>query len=367
MTSDPQHGEPGTRVVPIPLKIAIATYGHTAALKQGAVDIRGVQAEFLEIKPIISAFRRMVRTVEFDVCEMAPATYMIARAAGAPFKALPVFIFRRFHHGGLVHRGDGAIESPHDLEGKRVGVRAYSVTTGIWTRGILANEQGVDTGQVTWVTDDEEHVPSLQLPPNVQPAPEGHSLAQMMREGELAAAFTGNAGIGRAGAPVEGWQTPGPGGGSAGAAGSPPAYVELFDDAAAREAQWYRDTGIYPVHGLIVVKDAVLAAHPELGRALFDAFVASKQHYLEQLAAGINAWETDAHYRAMAQIVGDPLPYGVEANRASIEAMITYCFQQGLLPKKFSVDDMFIDPEAPCDQAAQTASDVQVVPAAHPA
>ena len=133
----------------LPLKIAIATYGHTAALKNGRVPIDRVKADFVEVSPIIAAFRRMVRDVEYDVCEMAPATYMIARSFGAPFKALPVFIMRRFHHGGFVYREDGGIRRPKDLEGKKAGVRAYSVSTGIWTRGILQNDFGVDVAKVT--------------------------------------------------------------------------------------------------------------------------------------------------------------------------------------------------------------------------
>lgn len=329
------------------IKIAIATYGHTAALKNGQVPIAGVKAEFLEIKPIIGAFRRMVRDVEFDVCEMAPATYMIARAAGAPFKALPIFIFRRFHHGGLVHHGDGRIRQPRDLEGQRVGVRAYSVTTGIWTRGILADEYGVDNSRITWVTDDEEHVASLNLPPNVEQAPVGHSLVQQYGEGALAAAFTGNAGLGRAGAPVEGWQTgKAAGKGTQGATATAPATCELFPDAAEREAQWFQRTGVYPIHGLIVVKDSLVAARPEVARALFDAFTASKQAYLAQLAAGISDWETDAHYRAMAKVVGDPLPYGIAANRPAIETMMRHCHEQGLLPRPYAAEEMFLDPEA---------------------
>ncbi len=104
----------------------------------------------------------MVRDVEFDVCEMAPTTYMIARALGAPFIALPVFVMRRFHHGGFVVRPDSGIKVPKDLEGKKVGVRAYSVTTGVWTRGIFVNEYGLDSSKVTWVVDDEEHVTSAE-------------------------------------------------------------------------------------------------------------------------------------------------------------------------------------------------------------
>jgi len=320
---------------PLPLKIAIATYGHTAALKRGDVSIDGVQPDFVEIKPIIAAFRRMVRDVEFDVCEMAPATYMIAREAGAPFKALPVFIFRRFHHAGLVYRDDAGIREPRDLEGKRAGVRAYSVTTGIWTRGILTNDYGVDNDRITWVVDDEEHVSSLQLPPNVEQARDGKSLVDLMASGYLAAAFTYNAGIGRAGAPADGWQ--------AGGRIKPPEYLEMFPDAERLEAEWYRKTGIYPVHGLITVKDEVLARHPWVGKALYDAFLASKNIYLRQLAAGESVSDKDEHYRAMGRIVGDPLPYGIEANRPSIEAMMHYCHQQGLLKKRYAVDDMFID------------------------
>ena len=111
----------------------------------------------------------MVRDLEFDVCELAPTTYLIARARGAPYIALPIFVMRRFHHGGFVVRPDAGIKVPKDLEGKRVGVRAYSVTTGVWTRGIFVNEYGLDASKVTWVVDDEEHVTTLKLPDNVDP------------------------------------------------------------------------------------------------------------------------------------------------------------------------------------------------------
>jgi 4,5-dihydroxyphthalate decarboxylase len=329
----------------LPLKIAIADYGHTAALKKGEVPIAGVAPDFVEVKPIIAAFRRMVRDVEFDVCEMAPATYMIAREHGAPFKALPVFIFRRFHHEGFVYRADAGVRAPKDLEGKRAGVRAYSVTTGIWTRGILQNDHGVDNSKITWIVDDEEHVKSLQLPANVQQAPDGKSLVDLMASGWLSAAFTDNAGIGRSGAPTAGWAEGWHGGG-----GDKPKqteYLPMFPEAAQAEAEWFRRTGIYPVHGLIVVKDELLARHPWLGKALYDAFLESKEIYLRQLADGQSVSDKDSHYRAMARIVGgDPLPYGIEANRASIEAMMSYCHQQGLLKKSYAIGDMFVDPRA---------------------
>src|SRR5205823_484164 len=113
---------------------------------------------------------------------------------------------RQFHHQGLVVRNDSGIRTPEDLEGKKVGVRAYSVTTGVWARGILSNEYGVDSSKVTWVVDDEEHVTQLQLPANVVHVPEGKSLASMIALGEIHAGFTANAGIGREGPPQPGWE-----------------------------------------------------------------------------------------------------------------------------------------------------------------
>lgn len=318
----------------LPLRIAVATYGHTLALKQGRVTIRGVTPEFVEVKPIVAAYRRMVRDLEFDACEIAAGTYMIAREAGVPFTALPVFTYRRFHHGGFVCRDDAGIHAPGDLEGKSAGVRAWSVSTGIWTRGILQNEYGVDLGKITWVVDDEEHVQSLRLPPNVVHAPPGRSLVEMMAANEIQAAFTDNAGIGRAGPPQENWKTGGP---------RPANHVDLFPDAARLEAEWFRRTGIYPVHGVIAVKDELLERHPGLARSLFDAFVESKVRYLAQLEAGAAVSDQDDYYRRMAGIVGDPLPYGLHANRPAIDAIINYCHQQGLLGRRYDAAELFID------------------------
>src|SRR5580693_1136376 len=178
------------------LTIAVSEQPHTSAIRNGSIPIEGVDAEIITVQPQIGAFRRMVRQVEFDVCELAPTTYIIARAYGAPFVALPIFVLRRFHHSGLLVRPDAGIKVPKDLEGKKVGVRAYSVTTGVWTRGIFINEYDLDSSKVSWVVDDEEHVRELKLPNNVVHAPEGRSLADMMADGELVAGFHGNAGVG---------------------------------------------------------------------------------------------------------------------------------------------------------------------------
>jgi 4,5-dihydroxyphthalate decarboxylase len=319
------------------LKIAIATYGHTKDIKSGAAAIAGVEAEFVEVVPIIAAFRRMVRDLEFDICEMAPTTYMIARALGAPFIALPIFLMRRFHHGGFVVRPDAGIKQPKDLEGKKVGVRAYSVTTGVWTRGIFVNEYGLDSSKVTWVVDDEEHVSTLKLPANVVHAPQGKSLQSMMKTGEIQAGFTGPAGVGRAGPPISGWDK------SSEATAAADVYPELIANVEQVEADSFARSGIYPIHGLIVVKDEHIKRHPWLARSLMNAFVTAKKPYLEKLKRDPGNSPEDKRYRHFLSLMSDPLPYGMAANRPSIEALVTYSLQQKLIPSRPQLDQVFVE------------------------
>ena len=320
----------------VKLTIAVAEYPHTAAVRSGAISIEGVDAEIVTVKPQIGAFRRMVRNVEFDVCELAPTTYIIAKAYGAPFTALPIFVMRNFHHRGLLVHPDAGIAHPKDLEGKRVGVRAYSVTTGVWTRQILIDEYGVDSSKVTWVVDDEEHVTQMTLPPNVIHASEGRSLADLMAAGELVAGFAANAGIGRSGAPTGGeWKV------------EETNYPELFPNYEELEADWYRRTGIWPMHGTIVVKDAVLREHPWVAQSLFKAFSQAKDEWLAQLDDRAPDNAIDKRYSAVRAIVGpDPLPYGLAANLPTIRALEETAFKQQLTPRRMSIDELFVDPEA---------------------
>ncbi len=316
----------------VALKIAIAEYPHTSAIRDGSIPIEGVEPEFITVKPQIGAFRRMVRGVEFDVCELAPTTYIIARAYGAPFVALPIFVMRRFHHAGLLVRPDAGVRSPKDLEGKKVGVRAYSVTTGVWTRQVLIDDFGLDASKVTWVVDDEEHVTHLQLPPNVMHAPAGVSLADMMARGDLAAGFAANAGVGRAGAPTGGWTE------------VEADYPDLFQNPAALEAEYYARTGVYPMHGTIVVKDSVLAEHPWVATSLYRAFDTAKKQWLAKLDSGEAASKSDLKYQELRKIVGsDPLPYGIEENRKTILALEATAFKQDLIPRRMSMRELFVE------------------------
>jgi 4,5-dihydroxyphthalate decarboxylase len=229
---------------------------------------------------------------------------------------------------------DAGIKTPKDLEGRKVGVRAYSVTTGVWTRGILIDEFGLDSSKVTWVVDDEEHVTQLQLPSNVVHASDGKSLADMMASGELAAGFQGNGGVGRTGAPTGGWQT------------VEANYPDLFPNAEELEAAWYRRTGIYPMHGTIVVKDSVLREHPWVAASLFRAFSRAKDEWLAKLDARTPDNASDRKYAALRKVVGhDPLPYGMGPNLATISALEETAFKQELTPRRMRMDELFVDPE----------------------
>jgi 4,5-dihydroxyphthalate decarboxylase len=319
----------------VKLTIAIGDNSHVAALKDGTVKPEGIDLEFINVVPQIGAFRRMVRNHEFDICELAPTTYLIARALGAPFVALPIFLMRHFHHNGILIRPDAGITTPKDLEGKKMGVRAYSVTTGVWTRGLLQEEYGVDHSKITWVVDDEEHVRELKLPANVVHASGGKSLADMMESGELQAGLAGNAGVGRAGSPTSGtWKQ------------VEADYPELFPNAHELETEWYGRTGIYPMHGTIVVKDKVLAEHPWVARSLFDAFMEAKRLWLPKLHAGEANSAKDKKYREQALIVGeDPLPYGMKLNMPTIKALQVTAHKQGLTPELLPIEKAFVDPE----------------------
>jgi len=299
-------------------KTALVTYPHTRALKDGTVTPRTFTFDFEEVQPIIKAFRLMVRGLEFDIAEMAITTYLTAKAHGKKFTAIPVFPMRAFHHGAILYNTTSDIRTPKDLEGKKVGVnRGYTVTTGLWARAILQHECGVDLRTITWVLSGDEHVAEYRPPSNVVPAPEGRTLEGMLLAGELAA--------------VNGVQT------------DVPEIQPLLPNAKAAGLAALRAGGLYPINHTVVVKDALLAAHPELAADLFDVFVRAKAIYVDRLKAGAIAEPTaaDKTFRAVMEITGDPLPYGIAPNRREIEAVIRYSVEQGILPEPFAVEDVF--------------------------
>jgi len=171
------------------LRTAVAPYPHVQALRTGAIVSPRVAFDFEDVPNITRAFRRMVRTLDFDLCEIALTTLAQAIAHGKPITGLPVVVMRGFHHGALVCPVGSSLSGPVDLRGKRIGVRAYSQTTGVWLRGILRDEYGVDHRDITWVTEEDAHVAEYADPPNVQRIGSGQDLRAMLLAGEIDAAI----------------------------------------------------------------------------------------------------------------------------------------------------------------------------------
>jgi 4,5-dihydroxyphthalate decarboxylase len=308
------------------LSIVLGAHGQVADLRSGDVKVSGVDLDFVKVKRMPDAYRDMVRTQCYDISELAPTTYLMALETGAPLTALPIPMTRRFRHRGLLRRKSSALRQPKDIEGKRVGVRTHSVTAAVWTRGVLAEELGVDLGRVTWVTEEEENVTAYVPPANVVRVAEGQTLAGLAKAGELEAGFAGLAGIG---------------------AEAGDEWVDLVDDATAREKDWFARTHIYPLHGVIAVRNEVLRENPGLAAGLFDAFVEAKQRYWSRVTSGASAEAEDLRYRKLAELVGDPLPYGLEENLATFGALVRFAHRQGLIGKAPPVQSLFPDPRAP--------------------
>ena len=299
------------------LTIATGNYGHTVPLKDGTVTSDRVGLEPIDVPVIINAFRRMIRELEFDVCEMALSTYLCARAHGKPITALPIFLVRAFHHGSIVYNVKSGIKTPADLHGRRVGVRAYTVTTGVWNRGILQTEYGVDLSRVTWVINSDEHVAEYQEPGNVESVSPDRSLADLLAAGDIDAA------IGVPPAPADGIEL-------------------LIPDADAAGAASFKSTGVYPINHTLVVQNDHLAANPWLAGELFSMFKTAKQGYLASLEGSDGSSGQDAQNKRMQGIVGrDPLPYGVEANRTTLETFVRYNVEQHVIPHAVDVAEVF--------------------------
>ena len=249
--------------------------------------------DFAEVKgSAASQFKRVVRNHEFDVAEMAIMTYIIGKAHGVPYRLLPFVVMARFQHPYLVYNSERGDLKPEDLHGRRIGVRSYSVTTGAWIRGILMEDHGIDISKVKWVTFEEAHGAQFEDPPNVERAPAGKDLNGMLLAGEIDATIV---------------------------AAVPPADPRLktvIRDPEAAARRWAEKHQAVQLNHLVVVRSAM----PKT--------------------------QSDEVYRLLVEskkAAGDPpmLPHGVEANRTNFEVAIDCAYKQRLVPRRFSVEELF--------------------------
>jgi 4,5-dihydroxyphthalate decarboxylase len=283
----------------VTLRTLLGDYPVTAALKNGAVRSPHVALDFADVKVPNTAFKRVVRELEFDVAELAIVTFLMAKAYGKPLVLVPAVLVGRFQHPFIVYNAERGPLAPGELAGRRVGTRSYSVTTVTWVRGILADDYGVDLGRVRWVTFEDAHVAEFRDPPGIERAAAGKDPVQMLLAGELDAAILG-------------------------AVPTDPRLQPLIPDPAAAAAAWRRKNGALQINHMIVVKDSLSRSDPRAVREVYRLLAESKQ------AAGLSATgELDTN------------PFGVEANRRNLEVAIDYVHRQRLIPRRFAVDELF--------------------------
>ena len=268
------------------LHTAIGRYPHSARALDGAVA-SSLRLADAGIKPISRAFAPMVREGRFEAAEMAIATFLMARAAGKPLVLLPVVMAARFQEGALLCRADGPIRGPEDLAGRRVGVRAYSQTTGMWLRGTLREAHGVPSDAIRWTTFEDAHLDGVPDPSHAARAPDGADMAAMLRDGELDAAIFGND------VPPD------------------PAFRPVFPDAAAAGEAFRARHGFVPVNHLLVVRRDVLDARPEVAAELVRLF------------GGLTP------------------PGGRAALEPAISLALRWCAEDGLLPRPLAITSVW--------------------------
>ena len=279
----------------------LGDYPLTQALKKGEVKSSSVHLDFADVKTVSTAFKRVVRNLEFDCSELAVVTFLMAKAYGKPLSLLPSVVMARFQHPHIVYNMERGPLSPADLAGRRVGTRSYTVTTSTWLRGILADEYGVDLGRIKWVTFEEAHVAEFRDPPSVERAPEGKELTAMLLDGEIDAAILP-------------------------AVPTDPRLKPLIPDPAAAAEAWRKKYGAIQVNHMVVVKESLSKSQPETVREIYRLLERSKK------AAKLpKAGELDTN------------PFGLEANRRNLEVVIDTVYRQGMIPRRFAVDELFDD------------------------
>ena len=277
----------------------LGNYPNTLALKNGDVKSDLVDFDFADVKVSNTAFKPLVREAKFDVAELAIVTFLQAKTYGKPYVLIPATVLGRGQHHTIAYSPERGELKPSDLAGKRVGVRAYTQTTGAWVRGFLADDYGVDTAEVRWVTFEDPHLAEYKDPDFVTRAGEGKTLVQMLLDGELDAAIVGDA-------------LP------------DPRLKPLIPDADAVARRWAQTHGGVPINHMMVVREAIAKSRPDIGQEIYRLLQESR--------------------RAAPPPAGgllDPWRFGVEENRRSLEIVIDYSLRQKLVPRKFSVDELF--------------------------
>jgi 4,5-dihydroxyphthalate decarboxylase len=283
------------------VRMLLGDYPLTQALKKGDVKSSSVHLDFADVKTVSTAFKRVVRNLEFDCSELAVVTFLMAKAYGKPLSLLPSVVMARFQHPHIVYNMERGPLSPADLAGRRVGTRSYTVTTSTWLRGILADDYGVDLDRVKWVTFEEAHVAEFRDPPSVERAPEGKELTAMLLDGEIDAAILP-------------------------AVPTDPRLKPLIPDPAAAAEAWRKKYGAIQVNHMVVVKESLSKSQPETVREIYRLLERSKK------AAKLpKAGELDTN------------PFGLEANRRNLEVVIDTVYRQGMIPRRFAVDELFDD------------------------
>ena len=275
---------------PVTLRSLLGNHAGTEALKTGRVSSPLVAFEYADVKVINTQFKAMMRDLRYEFGELAIATYLQGFEYGKPYVLLPATIMGRNQHHTIFYNADRGPLTPRDLNGRRVGVRAYTQTTGAWVRGVLAEEYDVDLQSITWVTFEDPHLAEYQEPANVRRAAEGKALKQMLLDGEIDAAILGDV------------AEEGP-------------LRHLIPDHAAEGERWARAHGGVPINHMAVIHRSIVESHPDVVREVYRLLRESR-------AAA-----------ALPTGPDDPLRVGVGANRRSLEQMVAYAFQQGLISR----------------------------------
>lgn len=308
-------------------------YDRIRALTDGTVQPQGIELNWLNM-PVEETFWRMMRHQEFDVSELSLSSFLIACDRGFPkFTAIPVFMSRSFRHSGIYINTQSGIEKPEDLKGKRVGIPEYQLSACVWIRGILQHEYGVAPSDMNWFTGGQEKPGriekiKLDLPEDVKIQPIGpeQTLNQMLESGELDALIAPRAP-------------------SSFLKGSPNVR-RLFTNFEEEEKEYYKRTGIFPIMHVVAIKNDILEKHPWVALNLQKAFVEAKNKVYEGFnqTAALKVtlpWLTSEIERTKELMGDDFWPYGLEKNIKTIEAVLTYSYEQGLIKNKLKIEDLF--------------------------